>query len=621
MKATNLSINEKSKLIVPDEYYSQDVWNMKQHVKFNDLNAKQLQWYSNYGIDNIDFSKCNNENIKQEIKYYCYEIIENKVNLVSFNSYIKAINVFFSFINKFYSNLGSIIDIEKEQFIDEYTLFIENSESQSSLGTQTRVTRNMETKEYKSKSIYIRYVFNYYDFIYEMFIGTNIKEFDKDRWDIRNLPIKVEVPKARPRYTISFENIYQESIKKLAKKFIYERLKSKKYSTCIDDLKGINLLSQYLNDYAPDIKSLEEIDRDTIEDYMSYVRIDMDLAQRTRVSRFGSVKTFFEICQLMGWEGAPKKTLITNSDYKCKTKVIPKFYDENELRRLNEHLDKLPVQIARMVFVIENIGMRISELCILKVDCIQKDTKDEYFLKYYQPKTDSWNRVPINIEIAEVIKESIKDNKEKFGNDIEYVFLQNKETPISSETFSYHLNKVSYENNILDREGKILRIKSHTFRGTVATKYANLGMSTNIIRMLLGQRSTGAIKHYVEIHDVTVLDAMKDILNYQDAMINNIGKIDNMEPINKEDKCLIPLPNGHCGKPISEGKCSHANACYSCRMFKANPKHLDLYKFHLKEAQQNIKIAEINGFERILQVNKELESNLLKIIEKIENTK
>ena len=68
----------------------------------------------------------------------------------------------------------------------------------------------------------------------------------------------------------------------------------------------------------------------------------------------------------------------------------------------------------------------------------------------------------------------------------------------------------------------------------------NIGMSTNIIRMLLGQKSTGAIKHYVEIHNVTVLYAMKGILNYQDEMINNIGKIDNMETVNEEDKCLIP---------------------------------------------------------------------------------
>lgn len=621
MKATKLNINVESKLILPDGYYSKDIWNMKEHKKFNDLNENQLKWYKNYGVNSVDFSRCINENIKQEIKCFCYDVIENKVNLISFNSYIKAINTFFSFINKFYNTIDSIVDINREKFIDTYTLFIENSEFQSSLGKQTRISGTMETKIYKGKSMYIRIVINFYDFIYKLLVDSNIQEFGKDKWDIRNLPIKIDIPKSRPRYTVNFENIYQEPIKKLAKKFTYERLKSKKYSTCIDDLKGINLLSQYLNDYAPDIVSLEQIDRDTIEDYMSYVRTDTDLAQRTRVSRFGSVKTFFEICQLMGWEGSPQITLITNSDYKCKTKVMPKFYDEGELKRLNKHLDKLPIQISRMVFVIENIGMRISELCILKVDCIQKDTKDEYFLKYYQPKTDSWNKVPINLEIAEVIKKSIQDNKEKFGDDIEYVFLQNKQTPISSETFSYHLNKLAYENKILDRDGKILRIKSHTFRGTVATKYANLGMSTNIIRMLLGQRSTGAIKHYVEIHEVTVLDAMKDILTYQDEMINNIGKIDNMEPINEEDKYLIPLPNGLCGKPISEGKCSHANACYSCRMFKANPKYLDLYKFHLKEAQQNIKIAEINGFERILQVNKELELNLLKIIAKIENMK
>lgn len=411
MKATKLNIPEESKLRIINSYYNNDIWNIEEHEKFNTLNEKQREYYYKQGIKFIDFSICNNKGIKQEIKYYCCYILENKINLVTFIGYIKAINVLFDFINHSYYNLNSITDIKKENLISDYTLFIENSKSISSISTQSKIIGNMETKVYKGQSMYIRTAINLYELIYKILAESNIEEFDKDRWDIRNLPIKVDIPKSRPRYIISFEKIPQEQIKFLAKKFTYERLKNKKYNTCVDDLKGINLLAQYLNDYAPDITSLNQLDRDTIEDYMLYVRTDVDLAQRTRVSRFGSIKTFFEICQLMEWEGAPEKTLITNSDYKCKTKVIPKFYDEGELKRLNEHVDKLPIQIARMVFIIESIGMRISELCILKVDCIQKDTKDEYFLKYYQPKTDSWNRVPINLEIAEVIKESIKDNK------------------------------------------------------------------------------------------------------------------------------------------------------------------------------------------------------------------
>lgn len=80
----------------------------------------------------------------------------------------------------------------------------------------------------------------------------------------------------------------------------------------------------------------------------------------------------------------------------------------------------------------------------------------------------------------------------------------------------------------------------------------------------------------------------------------------------------IPLPNGRCGKPLSSGKCTHANACYSCAMFKPDPNNIDLFKYQLAEAKSNVEMAKINGFERVLQVNEDLVEALEKIIASIE---
>lgn len=47
-------------------------------------------------------------------------------------------------------------------------------------------------------------------------------------------------------------------------------------------------------------------------------------------------------------------------------KALPRYIDEHILEQLNGKLDKLEPYIATMVVVLQECGMRISELCTLK---------------------------------------------------------------------------------------------------------------------------------------------------------------------------------------------------------------------------------------------------------------
>lgn len=47
-------------------------------------------------------------------------------------------------------------------------------------------------------------------------------------------------------------------------------------------------------------------------------------------------------------------------------KALPRYIDEHILEQLNGKLDKLEPYIATMVMVLQECGMRISELCTLK---------------------------------------------------------------------------------------------------------------------------------------------------------------------------------------------------------------------------------------------------------------
>lgn len=611
--------NNKIPLQVLPGYYSSDIWDLTRHPDYAMLSDERKVIVENRNHV-INFSSCMNELIAFELKFYCYNILENEKNLLnSFVIQVGAINILVKYINNKLLNHKSILDVGYDVLCSDYAAFLHQNGYKSVATNQFVIKEDMRLKGYSNPTIYFRFLKKFYQYLHSMKEVEKGDFFDSDKWDIRHLPYEVKgFTASRPRYTISFANITQEKIKHLSKKFVYEKLKTNKYSSIVDILKGINYLSEFLSKMYPEIDSADEISREMIIEFMAYVNTTEKLADRTKKSRIGSVKTFFETCMLFEWDSAPVKTLFVSDDIKKKKRIAPRFYDDKIIESINNHIEHLPVQIARMYYVLQNVGMRIGELCTLKEDCIQKDTENDYVLVYKQHKTNAVNRVPIKEDVARAITNALELSKKMYGDEAQYVFSQGIVKPISADTFSYHMNKLIVKHNITDENGKLVRIKSHTFRGTVATKYANLGMSPNVIRVLLGQKSLGAIKHYVEIVEETIMESMQEVLSLQDIMIQNIGKKDYTLSQKDEDMELLPLPNGKCAKPITSGKCIHANACYTCAMFKPDANNLALFKQQLMDTKLNLEMAKLNGFERIVQVNEDLATSLESIIKSIE---
>lgn len=222
-----------------------------------------------------------------------------------------------------------------------------------------------------------------------------------------------------------------------------------------------------------------------------------------------------------------------------------------------------------------------------------------------------------------VLKKSIESSNEEYGESCKYIFPINSNKPISVDTFSYVINEALYKNKILDDEGKPLRAKAHSFRRTLATKYINMSVEPDMIALMLGQKSIKSLKHYIEIHDDTMIEHLRPITKKQNEMISNIGNCEYFNESNKElniedsDK-LLPLSNGFCSKDIKEGICDHADACYTCRMFLPSKSHLNTYKMQLSQAKSNIAIAQNDGYKRIEEVNIQLMKNLERVINEVE---
>ena len=601
-------------LLLP--FYQADIWVWAEHPFFEELSEKQKTYCRNLSVD---FRKCTNRALRQEIKYYGQCQIEDHIVLISTfqTHFIYLYQVFFFFMNAYHPEIDSMLDYDQNSFEQEFTEYWQ-SLGRAVTSPLRQVDGQMQIRVYdKYRSGALGKILHIPRDIREHLWNPAQKfQFDDDSWDIRLTPFRDKVPPYRPRYTLAFDRISQHRIKKSAKHYIYHKLATKSFATCQDYLKGINLLSEYLGKEYPEINGLAELNREIVEGFLRYAKGTGRMTSYTSANRIGKVRDFLETCILLNLEDQPPCQLIMDTDYLCRKKTMPRFFTDEELRQFNEHLDDLPREIARMLFTIENVGMRISELCALQLDCLSRDIGGEYVLTYYQFKSKKMNRVPINQELAQCLERAKADVIDSFGEDCPYIFTRDGKKPISIEIFLRALNELSYKHHFVDRAGKPLRVKSHTFRGTVATNYINIGIDPNVIRMMIGQADMRSLKFYIEASDESVLASTRTLIEHQDRLIRSIGDPELIQAAIATNGAEIqPLPNGVC---IRKGKCEHFNACYTCPMFRPDPAFLQIYRYQMQKAEAALAMAKTNGMQRLEEMNEQLIVNLQRIIKECE---
>jgi hypothetical protein len=77
------------------------------------------------------------------------------------------------------------------------------------------------------------------------------------------------------------------------------------------------------------------------------------------------------------------------------------------------------------------------------------------------------------------------------------------------------------------------------------------------------------------------------------------------------------LPNGFCGLPLQQ-TCPHANACLTCPMFVTTPAFLPQHRHQRQQLLQLVSGAEACGQLRVVEMNRQVLSNLDRIIAALE---
>lgn len=464
-------------------------------------------------------------------------------------------------------------------------------------------------------------------------------EYDKDIWNVKNLGI--EVSPVTGMQTLNFTSISQPWLHEAAKLYIKYTLATLSVAKSVERLSLLRQFSVFLSKFYPSLKP-SEIDRSLVVEYLSYLA-GFGSQPNTRVKHICSLKTFFELCSRNQWADVPKETLIFREDYPRQKKSQPRYIPQEVIDQLNQHLDAFPPPLMRMVLVIQECGMRASELCLLSFNCLIQDTQGDWFVRYYQGKMKKEISIPISRELVAVIQEQQHYIRENLGPDYQYLFCKNQTgggtkggklvdghfapvpQPPPLKRFPRALNLLAKEKNICDSTGQLWHFQTHQFRHTVATRMINLGVPVHIISRYLGHESPEmTIKTYAHIHDQKLKE---EIAKFHSKIVDITGKVVESKDLELDSSDLQwfkrnvqaqALPNGSCALPTIAQGCPHANACLTCTHFRTTSEFIAHHKEQLEQTEKIIEKARANGWLRQIEMNEKVATNLRNVIKTLE---
>lgn len=236
----------------------------------------------------------------------------------------------------------------------------------------------------------------------------------------------------------------------------------------------------------------EDVSKCTSEMADEYIRTleERGVTAKTFNEYLAALHHFFSFLVVMGH----RKRVPFRMEYYQK-KVIPKHLNRSVspdvCMEILEKLPLLPEHLRCMYLHLWCLGLRISEVCMLKGDAYEINGQDAW-IKIYQTKMKTYKRIPIAEGLYKIMQVYIRRNE--IGPD-EYLFKNKNGGAYYTATFRYQMKKFCQENVIED--GDYL-FQSHDYRHTVATMLYDNGVSLQGVRDYLGHNYEEMTEQYID---------------------------------------------------------------------------------------------------------------------------
>ncbi len=443
------------------------------------------------------------------------------------------------------------------------------------------------------------------------------EEFDKDVWDMRRLGLTLN-PSVQANL-LNFTPVNPPWLRRLAKEFLRYNLAVYTPGDSLNKLRVFGLFGRF-SAGEPRLRGVADLDRRAVTDFIGWM-VAEGYDDRYRRNALVMLRTIFTACaHELQIPDFPAETLVLGSDLPKERRALPREIPEEVLDQLRRHLGALPVPALRMVVILLECGMRISELCTLRRDCLLRDDRGRWSLRLYQWKGKQEHVIPlVDEEVVAAIQAQQQDVRERRGETTEYLFPRPSDAvqPYLQGAFAQALNKWALEHDIRDREGVLWRFQSHQFRHTVGMRLINDDVPLEVIARLFGHGSLLMTQRYARKRAEKVREELERV-RLGRRTVDYRGQQVSADPAaNDPDVELVrrgirgqTLPLGGCGRLLVRGPCEHANKCLTCPFWLTSTDDLPGLKgFRDRAVQLRAKAAEA-GNEVVLSNQDRIVPNL-----------
>jgi len=441
---------------------------------------------------------------------------------------------------------------------------------------------------------------------------------EKDVWDLERMGGPTNLSRSNVR--LGFLIVRQCWLRRAAKLYLKFCLPLYAAGTCRTRVHAIACFSDFLAEVKPYARA-KDITRKLLLDYLNYLQKRV----RTGSARNNvlNLRNFLEMSHREGWLPVGPERLVYDEEVPQPPKPQPRYLPSAVLDQLNLHLGNLSTPWQRMILILQECGMRISELLELPVDCLTQDARGVHYLRYLQGKVRRENAIPISPVIAGIVQEqqaAVRAGRTESA----LLFPNSKGGVFKQASFAHRINRLAYDHDIRGADGKLFRFQAHQFRHTVGTRMVNLGVPHHIIQRYLGHKGPEMTSRYAHIHDATMKDKLFEYL--KGTLIDVSGKVVTEDGVNDtadlqwftRSVLAQALTNGYCAIPIVAGPCPHPNACLNCAHFRTDATFLDVHRAELLETERIIAKADANGWMRQSEMNARKRTNLITIVTTLE---
>lgn len=336
-----LNIQLQSKLPefdMPDQY-KQDKWPVQDWDYYkNSKTEYKFGWNkrSNKTNNQFDFTLCENEFIREELKYFMYHPLGlKKVTLSTFGEYYDRFKVLSQYINIYMKNNKSLLELDDLSLFE----FFLSSQKKKVVVKNGKNSKGVKNKNVSRRSRYITFIEYLKKILYDYY-NSDIPETQKLMWNIKKLKCLHETTE-NPEHTIlNFSYIKHISNRNLIQKYCLYKLDNETFDSVYNNLNAIKCFAIWLEDIHSG-KNFSDINRDIVEEYYLWLKTQSEKSLDLQNIFISKLKSFFDWGILFEINGMPKNNYILSSDYNLKQIKESKTLTAGEVQGVISIIPKL----------------------------------------------------------------------------------------------------------------------------------------------------------------------------------------------------------------------------------------------------------------------------------------